>query len=303
MLIHFGAETVRPEWPEAVVCIGTFDGVHLGHRHVILEAVRQAKSTERPSLVVTFDRHPAATLAPDRVPPALGSLGEDLRQIETLGVAVCVVLRFDRTLADMSADDFLRVILRDHLHASALVVGHDFAMGHDRAGTAEWLAERIDTTIVPPFELDGIRVASRTIRALVAEGRLEEAARLLGRPFAIEGVVVGGQKLGRTLGFPTINLARSEGLVVPADGVYVGRCEVERGVYRAAVGIGLRPAVGGRERTIEAYLLDFPGHSLYGEAVRLELLSRIREERHFESVEALREQIAQDVALIERMPI
>jgi riboflavin kinase/FMN adenylyltransferase len=304
MLTHFGVESVLAEWPEAVACIGTFDGVHLGHRHVIGRAVELGRQTDRPSIVVTFDRHPAAILAPDRVPPAIATLGEDLRQFEALGVSAAVVLRFDAALAAMSAEEFLDRILQRALRATSLVVGHDFALGHERVGTPEWLSERIPTEVVPPFVLDGQRVASSEIRRLVAAGEVEGAAKLLGRPFAIEGVVVGGQKLGRTLGFPTLNLARSGGQVRPADGVYAGRCETSLGHFAAAIGVGVRPTVGGGERTIEAYLLDYPGDSLYGQAVRLEVLRRLRGEIRFDSLEDLRRQMASDVdqvrACIER---
>jgi len=294
MLTHFGIESVLAEWPEAVVCVGTFDGVHLGHRHVISRAVHVGRQTDRPSIVVTFDRHPASILAPERVPPAIATLGEDLRQFEALGVSAAAVLRFDEALAATSAEDFLQNILQQGLHASSLVVGHDFALGHDRVGTPEWLAERIPTEIVPPYLLDGQRVASSEIRRLVAAGEVEAASRLLGRPFAIEGVVVGGQKLGRTLGFPTLNLARSGGQVRPADGVYAGRCETSLGRFAAAVGVGVRPTIGSGKRTIEAYLLDFPGDSLYGQAVRLEVLQRLRGEIRFDSLDDLRQQMAAD---------
>lgn len=295
MLTHFGVESVLAEWPEAVVCVGTFDGVHLGHQHVIGRAVAAGRQTDRPSIVVTFDRHPASILAPDRVPPAIATLGEDLRQFEALGVSAAVVLRFDEALAATSAEDFLHRILRQGLHAGSLVVGHDFALGHDRVGTPAWLAERIPTEVVPAYLLDGHRVASSEIRRLVAAGEVESASRLLGRPFAIEGVVVGGQKLGRTLGFPTLNLARSGGQVRPADGVYAGRCETSLGRFAAAVGVGVRPTIGAGERTIEAYLLDFPGDSLYGQAVRLEVLQRLRGEIRFDSLDELRQQMAADV--------
>lgn len=295
MLTHFGIESVQAEWCEAVVCIGTFDGVHLGHRRVIERAVESGRASDRPSVVVTFDRHPAAVLAPDRVPPAIASLGEDLRQFEAIGAAVAVVLRFDEALAATTAETFLDDILREGLRGSALVVGHDFAFGHDRVGTPDWLADRIPTEVVPPFLLDGQRVASSEIRRRIASGDVEGAARLLGRPFAVEGVVVGGEKLGRTLGFPTLNLARSGGQVRPADGVYAGRCETSIGAFAAAIGIGVRPTVGGSERTIEAYLLDYPGDSLYGQAVRLEVIQRLRGEVRFDSLEDLRRQMAEDV--------
>ena len=143
MIVHFGRELVRAEWNAATVCIGTFDGVHLGHQEVIRTAVERAEAEERPCVLVTFDRHPAHQLAPERKPPAIATLEQNLRMFDRLGVGVCVVLPFDAELSSMSANAFLQEILVETLHAKALVVGHDFAMGKGRVGTASWLSERI----------------------------------------------------------------------------------------------------------------------------------------------------------------
>lgn len=298
MQVHFGVELLAAEWPHSVACIGTFDGVHLGHQEVIRTAVRQAHEQESPCVLVTFDRHPAHVLAPTRCPKPVASLSSNLSAFESLGVAVAVVLPFDYELSQTSAEDFFTQILLDRIKAQAIVVGHDFAFGHNRVGTAGWLQERIRTTVVPPFEIDQRRVSSSEIRRDVAAGRVEEAARLLGRPFSIPGVVVSGQKLGRQLGFPTANLARSFDQVLPAHGIYSGEFLCPIGRFRAAVNIGTRPAVGGTSVTIEAYLLDYPGDSLYGISANLELHSRVREERNFESLDALKAQIALDVEMI-----
>jgi riboflavin kinase / FMN adenylyltransferase len=295
MQVHFGVELLKPEWSGAVGCIGTFDGVHRGHRAVIERAVAVGRASELPSVLVTFDRHPAAVLRPDRCPPAIHSLAENLDAFESLGVAVAVILPFDRALSETSADAFFQSILLDRLRARCLVVGHDFAFGRGREGTAEWLGERIETEVVPPFQMDGRRVSSTDIRRAVAAGEVEQAAQWLGRPFAIPGVVVGGQRLGRTLGYPTINLARSFDQLTPLDGVYAGTCTTRFGRFKAAISIGMRPAVGGTHRTIEAYLIDYPGESLYGDAVRLSLTRRLREERNFADLEALKRQMRLDV--------
>lgn len=296
MLIRFGADGLMAEWPACVVCIGTFDGVHLGHQQVIRTAVEHAVADELPSVVVTFDRHPLAVLAPGRNPPDVGTLGLNLEAFRRLGVSAAVVLKFDRALAETSADDFLSQILKSAIRAESAVVGHDFAFGKGREGTAEWLGNRLPTRVVPPFEIEGKRVSSSQIRQAVREGDVAGAACLLGRPWTQEGVVVGGQKLGRTLGYPTLNLARVGNQIVPADGVYAGTADTREGTYRAAIGIGLRPTVGEGPRTIEAYLIDYPGRSLYGTAVRLNYERRLRAERKFDSLEALRAQMAKDVA-------
>ncbi len=298
MQVHFGVELLAAEWTESVACIGTFDGVHRGHQKVIGAAVELAREHERPSVLVTFDRHPAHILAPDRCPKPIASLQSNLQAFEDLGVAVAVVLPFDYELSQTSAEDFFARILLERIKARAIVVGHDFAFGHNRVGTPEWLAGRIETAVISPFEIDGRRVSSSEIRRDVAAGKVEEAARLLGHPFEIPGVVIAGQRLGRELGFPTANLARSFDQTLPAFGIYSGELTCPVGTYRAAISIGVRPAVGGDRMSIEAHLLDYPGNSLYGMAVTLRLITRVREERDFESLDALKKQIEADVALI-----
>jgi riboflavin kinase/FMN adenylyltransferase len=295
MLVHFGADLIAPEWGAAVVCIGTFDGVHLGHQQVIKTAVARARQAEKPCLLVTFDRHPAAVLAPTKNPPTIATLSQNLGLFRACGVSTCVILRFDLALANVTAEEFLHELLVGKLRADEVVVGHDFAMGKGRQGTGAWLSERIGTTIVPPFEIDGKRVSSTQVREAIADGEVDKARALLGRPFGIEGVVVPGQKLGRRLGFPTINLARSGRMVEPANGIYAGSCTTVLGTYRAAVSIGVRPSVGGEQRTIEAFLIDYPGDEIYGTAVEVRLHARLRDEQSFDDLDAMTRQIAVDV--------
>jgi riboflavin kinase / FMN adenylyltransferase len=295
MQVHFGAELLRAEWSASVACVGTFDGVHLGHQSVISGAVRLARERELPCVLVTFDRHPASVLHPASCPPAIAALGANLAAFEALGVSVAVVLPFDRQLSLTSALDFFDRLLKDAIHSAAIVIGHDFAFGHERQGTSDWLRERIETVVVPPFQIEGRRVSSSAIRQAVAEGDMAAAGRWLGRPFEVQGVVVAGKRLGRTLGFPTINIARSFEQVTPADGVYAAACTCRLGTFRAAASVGTRPAVGGGPRTIEAYLLDYPGEPLYGEHVRLSLHERLRGEQDFASLDELKAQIALDV--------
>ncbi|MCO5296669.1 MAG: riboflavin biosynthesis protein RibF [Fimbriimonadaceae bacterium] len=295
MRVHFGLEQLAAEWDAAVGCVGTFDGVHLGHQAVIGQAVARAREHRLPCVLATFDRHPLATLAPDRCPPTLATIGANLGCFERLGVDVALVLPFDRAMSEMPATRFLEDVLQGALRVDRMVVGHDFAFGHGREGTSAWLAPRLPTETVPPMLVDGERASSSAIRAAIAEGSVEAAGRMLGRPYALEGVVVAGEQLGRRLGYPTLNLARSSNQVVPAHGVYAGSCGTPLGEYRAAVSIGVRPAVGGTRRTIEAYLLDYPGESLYGRPVELAVSRRLRGEQDFASLEALVEQIARDV--------
>lgn len=302
MLVHFGVETLQPEWADAVVGIGTFDGVHLGHQAVLQRLLARAAEEELPAVLVTFDRHPAHILAPGRVPPSLAPLGGNLREFERLGIPVAVVLPFNAWLSRLSASQFLDDLLVGRMRARALVVGHDFALGSGREGDVEWLRARLPTEVVPPFELDGARVSSSAIRSAIQTGDLPTANRLLGRPFALEGVVVGGKRLGRTIGYPTLNLARGTDGVMPPHGVYASRAHTPYGVFPAALSIGVRPAVEeDGARSIEAYLMDYPGHALYGREVRLDLHARLRGEESFPSLDALTAQIARDVDQIRNL--
>ncbi len=294
MLIHFDTEALHAEWPASVVAIGTFDGVHLGHQTVLSTAVALASERGLPAWVATFDQHPATILAPDRCPPNLATLDENLRAFERLGLTGALVLRFDQTMSQTSAQDFLDRVLIGRLRATTLVVGHDAAIGKGREGDAAWLSDRIATVVVPPLELDGVRVSSRSIRDLVAQGDVRAAERLLGRPFVMSGIVVRGRQLGRTLGFPTANLALSVRHVQPLAGVYAGECETAYGVFPAAISVGAKPTVGG-DSTIEAHLLNFEPKDIYGSLIRIVFKSRLRNQERFKDLEALSRQMALDV--------
>lgn len=298
MQVHFGEELIRAEWTKAVACLGTFDGVHRGHRQVIGTAVQRAKEQGLPCVLVTFDRHPAATLAPERCPKAIAPLASNIKAFESLGVSIALILPFTRQLSETSAQSFLDNVLIGEVKAEKLVVGHDFAFGKGREGTTDWLQEKIETEVIPPFELDGHRVSSSEIRRAIEGGQIEHATKLLGNPFHLLGVVVSGEKLGRQLGFPTINLARSYDGVLPKDGIYSGLAETNQGSFKAAISIGMRPTVDGSHRTVEAYLLDYPGAEIYGSSVDLEFHRRLRGEEKFDSLDALKEQMAQDVAMV-----
>ena len=295
MQVHFGVELLNPEWENAVVCIGTFDGVHLGHQRVVARAVERAKELEVPVIIVTFDRHPAAILNPAKAPKAIASLKMNLEQLQIHGVGLTVVVAFNAWLSRMSAEEFFQSILVEKLKASSVVVGHDFAMGNGREGNTEWLSQRIETIIVPPFEVNNLRVSSSVIREAITTGNLELANSQLGRGFEVQGFVIHGQKLGRTLGFPTANIARSFDQIMPSDGVYASWFFVNGKQFKCAAAIGTRPAVGGTVRTIEAYLLDYPGESLYGQHIRLRLEKYLRPEANFPSIEDLKKQMSKDV--------
>lgn len=295
MQVHFGVELLKAEWSRSIACVGTFDGVHLGHQAVIRCAVNRARERGLPCCLVTFDRHPSSILAPSQCPKAIAPLSANLAEFAALGVSVAVVLPFDAQLSRMTATKFLDKILKGALRADSLVVGHDFALGQGREGTTDWLAMRLATEVVPALQLDGIRVSSTRIREAVKAGDLRSANRLLGRRFDIPGVVVLGDQIGRTLGFPTANLAKSFDQVRPGDGIYASRLSCAFGTYDAATYVGTRPTVDGLKPTIESFILDYPGDSLYGHTVHVELVERVREDRMFESLDSLRTQMTLDV--------
>jgi riboflavin kinase/FMN adenylyltransferase len=277
------------------VCIGVFDGVHVGHQEVLRSAVADARSASRPAVLVTFDRHPARVLRPGAAPPMVATLGQNLRAFERCGIDVALVLAFDAALAATPAQAFFDAVLRGLLRAESVVVGHDFAFGHSREGTPDWLEARIATTVVPPLLQGGVRVSSTQIRTAVASGDVEAAARMLGHPYALVGCVVQGLRLGRTLGYPTANVEPIARQVLPGEGVYAGRANTPSGSYLTAVSVGARPTVAGAGHATEAYLLDYPGQSLYGRIVELELWERIRGQARFDDLDALRKQMAEDV--------
>jgi riboflavin kinase/FMN adenylyltransferase len=296
MLTHYGLDSISAEWPQSTVCIGVFDGVHLGHQAVIGEAVSRAHAAGRPAVIVTFDRHPMAVLAPEKKPKQILPLQENIKKIANLGVDICAVAAFDRDLSVMTADTFFTDYLVARLGAVEMVVGHDFAFGHKRQGTPEWLEQRVPTYVHPPLELDGSRISSSLVRAAIAEGRLADARRMLGCNYRFVGVVVRGQRLGTDLGVPTANLAPLCDQVLPCAGIYAGRATCQGTDFHAAISVGFRPTVAGAGFAIEAHLLDYSGGELYGRTVLLDFIERLRDELTFENVEQMTDQMHMDIS-------
>jgi len=270
------------------VAIGTFDGVHLGHREVIGSA----------DTVVTFDPHPQSVVAPGTQPKLLTTLERKAELVASLGIDELVVIPFDGDFAARSAQDFVDHVLVERVAATHVNVGENFRFGHKAQGDAQMLADdpRFETRTVPLLEVDGEVVSSSHIRGLVAGGAMQYADELLGAPFAVDGEVQHGDKRGRTLGFPTANLVPRQGFVVPGHGVYACRVALPDGtLVAAATNVGVRPQfVTGRGELIEAFLIDWSG-DLYGEKILIEFLRRLRGERRFDSVDALVEQMGRDV--------
>ena len=284
---------------DSTITIGVFDGVHRGHRHLVGRLLEEARSAGTLAGVVTFRDHPIRVLRPGADVRFLTDLEERVRLLKELGVDFVVPVRFDRELASLSSRDFLRR-LYERLRMRRLVVGPDFAMGRDRDGTLETLPA-IGESVGFSFKSVELMtdsagvVKSTTIRNSILEGDVSRAARMLGRNFSIGGIVGHGEERGRELGFPTANLEVGADMIFPGDGIYAAWARLGERSYMAATSIGVRPTFDdGANRTIEAYLLDF-SDDIYGETLRLEFVRRLRGEEKFDSVEALLEQMNEDV--------
>jgi riboflavin kinase / FMN adenylyltransferase len=265
------------------VAVGEFDGVHAGHREVIAGN----------DTVLTFDPHPAAVVKPDRAPKLLTSLEMKKELIAGLGVEELVIVPFDEVFAQQQASEFIGSVLVGKLGATSVSVGQNFRFGHGVHGDASLLQDdhRFETRVVPLVSIDGATVSSTRIRQLVAAGEVTEAARLLSAPFRIRGEVVGGDRRGRELGFPTANIVPDHELVCPGHGVYA--CRI--GERLAAVNVGVRPTFGdGLKLLVESFVLDFDG-DLYGQVLTVEFIARLRGEARFENIDELIEQMGRDV--------
>jgi riboflavin kinase/FMN adenylyltransferase len=292
------------------VAIGVFDGVHRGHQQVLAAAADTARQSGGLAVALTFDRHPADLLMPQKAPAYLTSLSQKIERISALGVIdVLVVVPFDLTFANMAPGQFVERILRGRLGASHVRVGADFRYGKDRAGSVMDLeaaggAHGFEVTIVHPLTHGGERVSSTHIRSLIATGRTELASQLLGRPFTMRGTVGHGKKLGRTIGVPTANLICEEPRYArPVFGVYAGWAVLPgRPRIPAAISIGTNPTTDGENQVmkVEAFLLDGFDDDIYDQTLDIAFHSHVRPEQRFASVDALVEQMHIDVALIEQ---
>ncbi len=285
----------------SVVTVGSFDGVHPGHRAVIDEIKRRAEARRAQSVLVTFEPHPLQVVNPQAAPPLLTPGAERLEALATIGVDRVVVLPFDRALAALTPEAFVRDLLLAQLGMRELVIGHDHRFGHGRSGDESTLRELgrrhgFAVDVVQAVGADSAHVSSSRIRRAVAGGDLNSAARLLGRRYTVSGVVVAGAGRGRGLGVPTINLAEVPSRkLLPPDGVYAVQVETRHGRFGGMMNQGARPTFDEAPRTLEAHLFDFAGQ-LYGQRVRLTWLHRLRDIRRFASAEELVAQLARDGA-------
>jgi len=289
---------VSPGRPSAVT-IGVFDGVHRGHQHLVSVLIERANSENLAAVALTFNPHPRAVIRPGTPITYLTSLEERVELLQGLGLDAVGVLAFTSELAQLSARDFLSLLFEE-LQMRLLVIGPDFALGRNRAGTVDVIREvgqelGFVVEVAPMLEETGEKVGSSTVRQALADGDVEKVARLLGRPFSLRGPVVHGDERGRTLGFPTANIAIGLDRALPAYGIYVTRAYVRESTHASATNIGVRPTFDVEPRpTVETFILDFD-QDIYGEELKIELLARLRGEEKFDSVEALVAQMHRDV--------
>jgi riboflavin kinase/FMN adenylyltransferase len=295
-----GLEAVPTGWGRSVVTIGIFDGVHRGHQQLIDRAVSRGRERGLPTALVTFDPHPAELVRPGSHPARLTSLARRAELVAERGIDAFCVMPFTVELSRMSPAEFVHEVLVDRLHAAIVVVGNNFTFGHKAAGNVATLTElgRRFGFAVDGLDLitdDDVTFSSTYIRACIDAGDVEAAAAALGRPHRVDGVVVHGDRRGRELGFPTANIATPPYTALPADGVYAGRFLHSGRRLPTAISVGTNPTFSGRERSVEAYVLDVD-EDFYGHEVSLEFEHRLRGQERFDSVEELVEQMRRDVA-------
>jgi riboflavin kinase / FMN adenylyltransferase len=294
-----GLKSLKPRHRGTVASIGNFDGVHLGHRAVLRELGLKAREFGVPATAVVFQPMPQEYFARERAPARLTRFGEKWPLLAAAGVDRVLCLRFGRELAQMAPEAFIEEILVQGLGVKHLAVGDDFRFGRERRGDFAMLqqagaAQGFKVADTASLMLEGSRVSSSRIRALLIEGDMQGAARLLGRPYSLSGRVMYGEQLGRKLGFPTANMALMRHLA-PVGGIFAARVHgLGDAPHDATAYVGHRPAVDGTQTLLETHLLDFSG-DIYGRKLEVELLQRLREDRHFDSLDALTDQMQKDV--------
>jgi riboflavin kinase/FMN adenylyltransferase len=297
-----GSEYFPKGRPKMVASIGNYDGVHVGHQEILRGVVEDAHRLGLPSLLITFDPHPVAVVAPQRNPKRLQTREQKLRALEATGLSDLLILEFDHHLASYTGQEFFSNTLLPIIEFEAIHVGGNFRFGRDRSGDVELLGslgeqQRFKVHGRPAIKLDDEPISSSAIRKAVSEGRIDVARRMLGRPFALIGEVVRGDGRGSQLHYPTANMA-VENEMIPAGGVYVTETVALASRYPSVSNIGYRPTFGGRDLRVETHLLDFEG-DLYTERLEIRFLARIRDEMRFDSAVQLGDQIARDRAAAE----
>ncbi len=292
-------EKMPREFRDSFVTIGNFDGVHLGHIPILKKLIEEAHGENRKAVVITFDPHPKKVLRPDIRPfYLLTSVEEKIKLLEDIGLDGLILIPFDLNFSKMTAESFVCDILWDKLHIRKIFIGHDYSFGKSKTGNKIFLAEfgkklGFEVDIINAIKLDDETISSTRLRHLILDGDVRTAARLLGRPYNVSGIVVQGKKRGSILGIPTANI-KPEKELIPAQGVYAVISHVEKDRYKGVLNIGFNPTFSDTELSVEVYLLDFSG-DIYGEKVEVLFIERIRDEVKFENPEQLVKQIWKDI--------
>jgi riboflavin kinase / FMN adenylyltransferase len=298
MRLFHGTDNAEIQRP-IVLTLGVFDGLHLGHQLIVRTVVERARVIGAVPTVITFDPHPRAVLHPESAPPLLQTFDQKIEGFGVLGIEQTIVVRFTKEFSEISAQDFLRDVVMDRLHAREVYLGKGFAFGHNREGNID-LLKRLGNELgfvageVPEVSLRRRRVSSSKIRELLSRGEVNLARRMLGRPYGVEGRVEHGAERGHRLGFPTANL-HPQNRVIPRNGVYVTGTLIDGQWRRSVTNVGVRPTFGAEsEPSVETFVMNWEG-DLYGDVVRVRFLHRLRDERKFNSLEELTNQITRDV--------
>ena len=304
MILITDLDNIGKRFDNSIITLGNFDGLHLGHQELVRMVIRRARETGAAAMVVTFRPHPLKVLAPEKCPPLISIYEEKIRLFERLGIDVLVKIPFTLEFSSMSPEDFVKKVLCDALGAREIFVGYNYRFGKGRKGDIRLLkslGEELGFRVreVEQVAAEGEVISSTSIRNLLKDGEVEHAARLLGRTYAITGVVVKGDGRGKGLGFPTANIAPKHA-IIPADGVYAVRLYARDRLYDGIANIGLRPTFNKKVLAIEVHVFDF-NEDLYGEEVSLYFVKKIREEKKFRSADALVTQIRSDIAAAREM--
>jgi riboflavin kinase/FMN adenylyltransferase len=297
MKIFHGTENANISRP-TVLTLGVFDGLHLGHQRIMQTVVERAKATNAAATAITFDPHPRAVLHPESAPPLLQTLDQRLAAFEVLGIEQAIVIRFNKEFAAQYAETFLSETVAERLHAKEVYLGKGFAFGKNRGGNIELLRHMSHdlgffADEVAEVRIRNQRISSSEIRKFLAEGKINRARKMLGRPYGVEGVIVRGDRRGHTIGFPTANL-HPHNRVIPKFGVYATATLIDDAWRRGVTNVGVRPTFEtNSEPSIETYIFDFD-EELYGDVLRVRFLHRIRDERKFGGIDELRAQIEKD---------
>jgi len=297
--VVYGLENVPDQPNGTAVAVGVFDGVHWGHRAIFERLLQLAAGRNLTSVALTFDKHPTELLAPHAAPYYITTLEQRVELIRALGVERVVVAQFDAGLAGLTRDEFVKQVLCDALQSRQVVVGSNFRFGKGREGDIRYLSTAgpalgVGVGVVPSVIINDGPASSTRVRAMIGRGDVTDAAKLLGRRFALRGKVVTGKQIGRTMGFPTANIQTAQRQLVPARGVYAVESTVGKSTYSGVCNIGCRPTFDGDQETVEVHLMGFAG-DIYGETLDVAFCRRLRDEMAFESPEKLAEQIRRDM--------